>query len=688
MEHKRLIAGFDKILHGGDYNPDQWLQAPDIIDEDFRLMKLSGCNFFSIGIFAWTSYEPEEGHYNFDWLDGIMDRMAKAGNKVALSTPSGAKPAWMSERYPEIRRVNRDGLRAPHQGRHNHCWSSPVYREKVRAINARLAERYSGHPALGLWHISNEYSGECFCDLCLRQWHQWLEQKYGSTDALNDAWWAAFWSHTFTSFSQIDPRDGSIDAMRVDYLRFNSDQCLDFIKGEVAAVREHSQKVPTTINLMGTFPWLDYPKLVRAVDIVSDDQYPGYDPEHPDVVRIAADVSFKSSIHRCLKPDRPWMLMESCPEPMQWKQPTRLKRPGIHQLEMLQALGHGAEGTGYFQWRKGRGGCEKLHGAVVDHAGHEHTRTFRAVTELSQAYDKLSPILGSSTQSDVAVLYDWEVRWGFEASEGLRNKDPAYQEVAVDHYQALSRQGVSIDVIGCDHDFSKYKLLILPQLWMLKSGVSARIRGFVEAGGSCVATYYLGGCDESNRCFLGGFPGDGLQEVFGIWHEETDWLREDMTRRVAVSRAGRALGLRQQYRVGQVCGVIHPRGAKSLASYAEDFYEGRPALTEHAFGAGTAYYQAAWLGPELFGDFYSGLVERLKIPRLIHTALPEGVFVQRRVKDDQEFLFLQNFSAKKRKLVLPGAEYDNLLTGEVLDGKVKLSAWGSTVLQPRGPKSR
>lgn len=149
-----LVPGYQRILHGGDYNPDQWLREPGVLEDDFRLMQLSGCNTFSVGIFAWTSYEPEEGKYDFGWLDRILDRMAEAGNRVALATPSGAKPAWMAKKYPEIRRVDREGRREPQQGRHNHCWQSPVYRDKVRAINERLSERYGKHPALGMWHIS------------------------------------------------------------------------------------------------------------------------------------------------------------------------------------------------------------------------------------------------------------------------------------------------------------------------------------------------------------------------------------------------------------------------------------------------------------------------------------------------------------------------------------------------------
>lgn len=275
MKFSPLIKRFPHLLHGGDYNPDQWLDQPEIIQEDFRLMALAGCNTFSIGIFSWSSYEPEEGVFSFTWLDAIMNRLAEQGYNALLATPSAARPAWMAKQYPEVRRVDGGGRREPYNSRHNQCWSSPVYREKVGLINRKLAERYRGHPALAAWHVSNEYTPGCFCDLCLASFHGWLERRYHTLDRLNAAWWTGFWSHRYSAWDEVDPRDSCVDGLAVDWKRFLTWQCCDFMRHEIAPLRELTPEIPVTTNMMELNDFgLDYWRVAEVCDFIANDSYP------------------------------------------------------------------------------------------------------------------------------------------------------------------------------------------------------------------------------------------------------------------------------------------------------------------------------------------------------------------------------------------------------------------------------
>ena len=381
---------FPVFGHGGDYNPDQWLHDEHVLEEDVRLMKLSHCNIMSIGIFAWAALEPEEGVYTFDWLERVIDRLYENGISVLLATPSGARPAWMSQRYPEVLRVREDGLRNTHGIRHNHCFTSPTYRLKVHEINTRLAERFGKHPGVVGWHVSNEFSGCCYCDLCKNAFRDYLKREYGSLDEINRNWWTAFWSHTYTDWSQIDPPsrygEDCVMGLNLAWQRFITYQTVDFIKNEIEPLRRLTPDLPVTTNFMNRFDGLDYSKFKDVIDFACWDSYPLGGRDANSDAEIALNTAFYQDYIRSIL-QKPWVLMESTPSVTNWQEVSKLKRPGMHLLSSMLAVAHGADSIQYFQWRKSRGASEKLHGAVVDHVGHENTRVFRDVTSVAVPND-------------------------------------------------------------------------------------------------------------------------------------------------------------------------------------------------------------------------------------------------------------------------------------------------------------
>ena len=312
---KHTTPKFPALLHGGDYNPGQWLDRPDILEQDLVLMKEAGCNAMSLGIFDWIRLEPQEGRYDFDWLEAIIDRLYANGIYTVLATPSGARPSWMAQKYPEVLRVGSDGERILFSGRHNHCLSSPVYRKKVHDINAALAKRFGSHPAVILWHISNEYGGECHCELCQENFRKWLKKKYKTLDTLNRAYWSAFWSHTYTDWSQLhspsEHGEHSIHNLVLDWKRFTTDMTVDFMKAEAAPIREICPEIPVTTNMMELYSGLNYYKFKDVCDVLSWDNYPLWHSEGENSVPI--HTAMAHDMIRSIHPDRPWLMMESSP---------------------------------------------------------------------------------------------------------------------------------------------------------------------------------------------------------------------------------------------------------------------------------------------------------------------------------------------------------------------------------------
>lgn len=667
-----------QIWHGADYNPDQW--PPETLEEDLRLMDEARCQVFSVGIFAWSALEPEDGRFEFEWLDRVMDRLASAGKFAALATPSAAMPAWMAQKHPEILRTGADGVRRKYGERVNFCWSSPEYRRRCRDMAERLAKRYGGHPALVLWHISNEYGGECYCERCEASFQEWLRRIFGADlDKLNHAYWTSFWSHTFTDWSQIripgrPHGEESINGLSLDYRRFVSTQIVDFCKMEAEPLRAHSN-VPVTTNLMGTYPALDPRQIAPHLDVIAWDSYPGF-TRKPLGPEEWLNTAFRHDLNRSLK-NRPFLLIECTPSSSNWYPMMQLKRPGAHRREALQALAHGADSVMYFQWRQSRGSREKTHGAVVSHDGRTDNRVFREVAALGKTLESLSGLPGAQTSAEAALIYDWENAWAIEIAGGPRRENMGYLETCLAHYRELASLSIPVDVVGADSDFSRYKLLVAPMLYMVRPGVAERLERFVEAGGTLVATYYTGYVDENDLNFLGGFPGP-LRKLIGVWAEEIDGLFDGQTNAVAMHKND--LEMEGSYEARELCELVHAEDAEVLATYEQDFYSGMPALTRRRHGSGEVYYVASRNDARFFSDLLGGLARRMKLRRDFTSAERSGVMGRKRVSDDGEYLFLLNLTDSEETAAFEEVGFFNAESMEPVGSLVTLGPRGSLVL--------
>jgi len=455
--------------------------------------------------------------------------------------------------------------------------------------------------------------------------------------------------------------------MWVDWRRFSTWQCKTFIENERDAVKAVNPELMCTANLMERFWDYDYFDLAEAIDVVSWDSYPEW--HNGDDVLKAAEFAMNHDLMRSFK-DQPFLLMESTPSQVNWKPINKLKRPGMHLLSSLQALAHGSQSVMYFQWRKGRGGAEMFHGAVVDHDGSENHRVFRDVAQVGQALETLESLYAQPRKkAEVCIIYDTQNRWAIDYAQTGHSKNMRYYDTVNMHYRSLWQQGISIDLkdMRTCTDLSGYKLVVAPMLFMFRGGIEEKLRAYVEKGGTLLMTSFSGWVDEFDLAYLGGTP-HGLMDVMGIRGTELDAIYPH-DENALVMNDGRRFAIRE------LCEIPENRGAETLGVFENDFYAGMPCLSRNRYGEGTAYYLSAKLEQAGLDAIYGDIAQALSLTRAQPDNLPKGVIATER----GGAVFLQNFSGQEQRFSL-SEPYTDLLTDKAMQN-VTMPANGVMVLK-------
>ncbi|MFE4616753.1 beta-galactosidase [Streptomyces sp. NPDC056747] len=642
MTTRSITDRLGGLAFGGDYNPEQWDEP--VWKEDDELMRRARVNLATVGVFSWALLEPEEGRYDFAWLDAHIDRLHTNGVAVDLATPTASPPPWFTLAHPDALAVRPDGTRLVHGSRDTYCLAAPAYRSAARRIASALAERYGDHPALALWHVHNEYGTLCYCDHTAAAFRVWLRARHGSLDALDEAWGTAFWSQRYTSWEQVLPPRATQwhknPGQALDFHRFWSDEIIAAYREQRDAIRSYSD-LPVTTNLMlPAYQNVDLWAFARELDVVTSDQYPtapGLD--------AAADAAFHADRVRSLSGGHPWLLMEQGTNTVYDGDQILAKEPGEILRHTLGHIARGSEGALFFQWRQSRAGAETWHSAMVPHAGPD-SRIFREVTQVGEAVARMGELAGSTVTASVAVLDDPDAWWALGV-DGLPSSRLDYHAALARAHRALWDAGATVDFARPEHELSRYRLVIAPALFLLSDKGAENLRRYLAGGGTLLVQHATGFVDDRLHARLGGYPAEPLREALGIRVEEYRPLRLD--ERITLSDG--ALGTVWSESLRTV-------GAETLATYTHGMLTGSPALTRHRSGTGQGWY----LSTRLDDADYAALVGRLLKEAGVEPdvpGLPAGVeAVTRRAPDGRAWQVLLNHSAEA--VPLPDPAHDLL----------------------------
>ncbi|MFF2367104.1 beta-galactosidase [Streptomyces sp. NPDC058122] len=646
-----------RVLFGGDYNPEQWPE--ETWHEDVRLMKEAGVNSVTVGVFSWARLEPRPGAREFGWLDRVMDLMHEHGVGVVLATPTSSPPPWMGRLHPETLPRDEDGRTEWWGSRQHFSHSSAVYRRCAAAITEDLAARYASHPALIMWHINNEYCTVDYGDEAADAFRRWLRGRYGTVEALNTAWGTAFWGQGYDDWHEvIPPRRAHYmknPTHALDFKRFTSDMLLECYVAERDIVRRHSPGTPVTTNFMPMWVGQDAWRWAGEEDVVSVDLYP--DPRDPLGAQHGALIQ---DMTRSQAAGGSWMLMEQAAGAVNWRGVNHPKPRGLNRLWSLQAVARGADAVCYFQWRQSRQGAEKFHSGMIGHAG-ERGRTFQEIKQIGAELASLALyVTGTQVQADIAVLHDWNSWWAGE-HDGRLSAENDCAEVVRAWHRALWEAHLTTAFAHPEHDLSAYRMVVVPQLYLLTDTAVENLLAYARAGGTLVCGFLTGVADEDDRVRPGGMD-ERLRALFGIrtLHE---WWPLDAGEKVACDGFTGTLWSEE----------IEAEDAAAVeARYRGGELDGRPAVLRR----GTARYLSTLPEPAALRALLAGAALSAGV-RAVLDGLPEGVEAVRR----GDLLFLLNHGRAPVTVEVPGSHRD-LLGGASVRDSVRLERYGAAVLAP------
>lgn len=649
------------ILLGAAWYPEQWPESR--WDADLSLMDAAHIHMVRVGEFAWSAMEPSEGRYDFAWLDRAIAMAAKHHICVVLGTPTAAPPAWLTTRYPDTLRVDENGVRAEHGNRQQFSFASARYRRFAHEIAEKMAERYGHNPNVVGWQLDNEYAEPSFDPEAKAQFHAWLKTKYGTIANLNNRWTTAYWSQTYDNFDEIPVRqDDENPGLLLDWKHFVSDTWKSYSENQISAIRPHADKRQfITTNTMGWFDGFDEYIVHSNLDIAAWDDYVGGNYDY-------IDSGARHDLTRGFKNKNFWV-METQPAFVNWQRVNAAIDRGQVRDMAWQAIGHGADAVEYWQWRSALNGQEQYHGTLVGADG-TPVPVYDEIKQVGDEFQKAGKALaGTTPQSSVALINDYDSRWAINFQRHNRNFDPVAEMVAF--YKPLRNQAQAVDVISVDVPLDKYKLVVAPGLNVLPKEKADHLLAYVKQGGNLVLGPRSGMKDEYNALNVERQPGP-LVDALGGRVEQFYALNDKVPVSGDLGSGTASLWAEQLSTKSPDTQVLLRYGVSN------GWLDNQPAVITRKVGKGSITYVGAWLDDDLLAKLTASLLKQSDVQPILPNA-PDGVEVCERTGANKSVLILINHNTSEAHVELPRAMND--LLDSTSHTSVDLPKYGVAVLE-------
>jgi beta-galactosidase len=680
------------MYFGVDYHPEHWVypyagtpEEPEARwKEDARLMAEIGVNVIRMGDYVWGVCEPEEEKYDFAWLKRAMDVMASQGIEVILCTPTAAPPIWLVKKHPEILPVNEHGRRLCEGTRHHACLNSDVYWDYSKRIIRAMATALGEHPKLIGWQIDQNLGGRlreyAFNDEVRRDWHAWLQAKYETIDKLNELLGLRHFSQMVRNWSDVPmPVQAPTvhnPALELDWKRFCSDTAVAFVRMQAGILHEITPSVPVTTNLRSFSPsHLDLFDVSATVDFVSA-------ISNANIKSRSAENACELDLMRSLKKsdlkmpggDEGFWVIEQKAGHVNWQEVNSLTRPGVVRLFTHQAIARGADGILYFFWRQPRIGSEKFYGCVLNHSGTGNSRVYNEIKLISEEIKRLGTTLkGTRVAADACILVSNDNEWSLAHSRQPNKFFNQRDHIQLFH-SALHDRNIGVDFARPSEDLSKYKLVFAPSLQLLAGGEADNLKLYVQNGGTLVSTFNTGLLDEHHIAPDCGYPHD-LTDLFGMQVTEFDPVPPGEENHLTFK--GGDFHPSHMHPTRLWCDIIEPKECQIMATYAKDFYAGKPAMTMNEFGLGRAIYIGTMSHQPFYYDLVAWLRQLVGLSPLLK--VPDTVEVSMRQNDDTRIYFLLNHQSSPVRIQFYKPMHD-FLSGKNFTGNYDLPPHGVLIL--------